>query len=64
MQMENNVPQQQVCKCTHSKKDHVRTIVLSGPGNPKSVPVGEIYRCMQCLCQDFEPKEQAVEEKE
>lgn len=48
--------------CTHYDSDHVQTVVFSGPGNdPASVPIGEIRRCTQCLCQKFEDTRSQVE---
>ncbi len=46
-----------ICTCTHPRSVHARVVILSGPGNAHSVPIGEKYICTLCLCQNFEPEE-------
>ena len=54
----SNISALDICTCGHDQHKHVRVIVLSGPGDrPDSVPAGEIHRCMQCLCRDFQAQE-------
>jgi len=47
-----------ICACGHNADDHVRVVILSGPGNKnESVPVRESHRCSLCLCRDFQAQE-------
>lgn len=48
-----------VCKCTHPKDDHVTVHIKPEGVNGKTT--GYILICKLCLCQGFEPKEQAEE---
>jgi hypothetical protein len=49
-----------VCKCGHSKDDHVTVHIK--PGGMNGETTGHLLKCAQCLCQDFEPEETETEE--